>query len=238
MKAQHRISGKELGALAMPGACPRCFWIRRRVGRNLPFQVFPGIFSSIDAYTKRMVHGWFDVHGCAPPWLSELGKLSGYIEPPSSSKFRLLDPETNIILTGIADGILVRPDGSHLIVDYKTARHTPNQDALFPVYEIQLNCYAMIAESIGLTPVTELALIYAEPVTDIGPSDCSAVQCDAGFDLSFAAMIAPVRLDLSTIPPLLRRVRAIIDLDSPPPGGPGCDDCSKLDELLSLLRSP
>ena len=139
MAKPHRISGKDLGALALPDACPRCFWIRRRAGGKLPFQIFPGIFSSIDAYTKRAVHGWFDVHGCAPPWLSELGELSGYVNPPSSSKFQLLDPGTNILLTGIADGILVRPDGSHVIVDYKTAKFTGNQEALFPMYETQLN---------------------------------------------------------------------------------------------------
>ena len=237
MKAQHRISGKELGALAMPRACPRCFWIRRRVGRNLPFQVFPGIFSSIDAYTKRVVHGWFDRRGCAPPWLSELGELSGYIEPPSSSKFRLLDLETNILLTGVADGILVRPDGSHVIVDYKTAKFTGNQDALFPMYETQLNCYALIAEGVGISPVTGLALVYAEPVTDIESSDCDAAQCETGFDLSFAAKVLPVSLHTGRIQPLLMRARAIIDLELPPPGKVGCPECGKLDGLLNLLRS-
>jgi len=238
MTKPHRISGKDLGALALPKACPRCFWIRRRVGGKLPFQFFPGIFSSIDAYTKRMVHGWFDLHGCAPPWLSELGELSGYVNPPSSSKFHLLDPETNILLTGVADGILVRPDGSHVIVDYKTAKFTGTQDALFPMYETQLNCYALIAESVNISPVTELALVYAEPVTGVEPSDCSALQCGAGFDLAFAAKVLPVSLDTSRVKPLLRRARAIIDLEAPPPGVAGCTDCVQLDGLLKLLSAP
>jgi len=53
--SQFRISAKSLGALALPEFCPRCFWLKTRV-RHLPFQIFPGIFSSIDAYTKRVVH--------------------------------------------------------------------------------------------------------------------------------------------------------------------------------------
>ena len=51
-----RISAKNLGAFALPGFCPRCFWLQLRVENRLPFQIFPGIFSSIDAYTKRVVH--------------------------------------------------------------------------------------------------------------------------------------------------------------------------------------
>ncbi len=50
-----RISAKTLGELALPGFCLRCFWLKLHA-RQLPFQIFPGIFSSIDAYTKRVVH--------------------------------------------------------------------------------------------------------------------------------------------------------------------------------------
>ena len=53
-----QISAKDLGALAMKGFCPRCFWIQRRT--RLPWQIFPGIFSSIDSYSKKVVHGQFD----------------------------------------------------------------------------------------------------------------------------------------------------------------------------------
>ena len=61
-----QISGKDLGALAMRDFCPRCFWIQRRT--KLPWQIFPGIFSSIDSYSKKVVHGQFDKSGM-PGWL-------------------------------------------------------------------------------------------------------------------------------------------------------------------------
>ena len=56
---QFKISAKALGALAMPDSCDRCTWIKLKV-KNLPFQIFPGIFSTIDAYTKKIVHHWID----------------------------------------------------------------------------------------------------------------------------------------------------------------------------------
>ena len=87
MSERIRISAKNLGELALPSFCPRCFWLKLRLNNKLPFQIFPGIFSSIDAYTKNIIHAWFDRHQCSPPWLAELGELTGYVNPPSSSRF-------------------------------------------------------------------------------------------------------------------------------------------------------
>jgi hypothetical protein len=39
----------------MKGFCPRCFWISRRA--RLPWQIFPGIFSSIDSYSNLAHRG-------------------------------------------------------------------------------------------------------------------------------------------------------------------------------------
>ena len=62
MTVQVRISARTLGAVALPDFCRRCFWIRLRVNNKLPFQIFPGIFSSIDSYNKRIVHLGFSAN--------------------------------------------------------------------------------------------------------------------------------------------------------------------------------
>ena len=79
-----RISAKNLGELTLPDFCQRCFWLKLHI-RQLPFQIFPGIFSSIDANTKRVVHVWIDGNGGAPFGLDELGVVTGYIDPPHHS---------------------------------------------------------------------------------------------------------------------------------------------------------
>jgi hypothetical protein len=116
-----RVSGKDLGSMALAEHCPRCFWAQRHAPYGLPFQIFPGIFSSIDSYTKKVVHEWFDASG-APTWLGSLGPLSGYQEPPHFSKFQVRDPDTGVLLTGAPDAIFTKPDGSLIIADYKTSR--------------------------------------------------------------------------------------------------------------------
>ena len=148
MEDQIKISAKDLGQVALYDFCPRCFWIKHRLRNKLPFQIFPGIFSSMDSYNKRIVHSWFDKHGSPPPWMKELGDLTGYREPPHYSKFQFLDPSTGILLTGSPDGVFTHRDGSYLIVDYKTAKYTGTQDQLYPMYEVQLNDYALIGEII------------------------------------------------------------------------------------------
>jgi hypothetical protein len=228
------ISAKNLGALALPGFCPRCFWVQMHA-EGLPYQIFPGIFSSIDSYSKKLVHGWFDRHHAAPPWLAPLGEVEGYVNPPHYSKFSILDPAADVVLRGTPDGIMVLRDGSYVIVDYKTAKFTMNQDELFPMYEVQLNAYAMIGEQKGIFPVSGLALIYTEPVTDDDTAKKDCFQNESGFLLEFTAHIRRVDLSPQTIPPLLAMVRELCDLSKPPRSTAGCKNCELLLGLIDLL---
>jgi hypothetical protein len=88
-----------------------------RLRHKAPFQIFPGILSSIDSYTKRVVHSRFDEHGGRPRWLTELGDIVGYREPPHWSHFNLHDRAHNVLLTGMRDALLIRADGSFVIGD-------------------------------------------------------------------------------------------------------------------------
>ena len=234
---QIRISGKDLGQLALPDYCERCFWLKRRSAGKLPFQVFPGIFSSIDSYTKKIVHGYFDTHHQPPPWLSDLHGVVGYIDPPHFSKFQFVDATTNVLLTGAADGILKKADGSILIIDYKTAKFTENQDSLLPIYEVQLNSYALIAQMLDYPKVSGLALIYMEPLTTDEASLESRHARKDGFAMTFTSHVKELVLDTTTIPPLLSKLRSIFDLPSPPIGSEGCKDCLNLNGLLKLVQS-
>jgi hypothetical protein len=235
MSTELKISVKNLAELAMPEVCPRCYWLRLHAPARLPFQIFPGIFSSIDGYTKSVVHAWFEQRQSAPPWLAPLGPLAAYRPAPHYTRFNITDPQTGIRLAGTPDEILVRPDGSHLIIDYKTSRYTGAQDALFPMYTAQLNGYAYLGEQLDLHPVTGLALVYMEPATDLQDAAHDDNQRRMGFAMGFNAAILPVELDLALIPRLLHTARTLYDQPSAPAGRPGCKDCAALDGLVGLL---
>ena len=95
MSNQIQISAKNLGELAMPSFYPRCFGLKRRLSNKLPFQIFPGIFSSIDSYTKDIINGYFDKYNRFPAWLGILGSLIGYKKPPHFSKFNIIGDKNN-----------------------------------------------------------------------------------------------------------------------------------------------
>jgi len=203
--------------------------------KRLPFQIFPGIFSSIDAYTKRAVHGWIDELG-PPAWLERVGEITGYLDPPSYHTFQMHIDDYGILLTGAADGILKLADGSIAIIDYKTAKYTANQDALLPMYATQLNGYALIAEHLGIGTVSKLALMYCEPVTDETTATSDAIRLGDGFAMPLEVSIHPVPLETDELFPLFQQAREIYDLAEAPTGRTDCDDCRNLDKLMRLAR--
>ena len=230
------ISATELGRYAYSRFCPRCAWVRLHV-KPLPFQSFPGIFSSIDGYNKRIVHSHFDREKTPPPWLRQLGQAEAYINPPHWRTFSIVDKDTGVTLRGEADAIFKMADGSYTIADYKTARYTPGQEAMFPAYEAQLNSYAYIGQRRDLSPISRLALVYMEPITDEDTAGSPLMVDDVGFSLGFKAIVVPVELKPDElIPPLLRKAQEISQMDEPPGGLLGCKDCQAVEGLIIATR--
>jgi len=203
------IPARTLGAIALDDFCPRCFWITLHTKGNLPYQMpMPGIFGSIAAYVPKLVHSFFDEHKRLPKWYPDIGRVKSYV--PSDAlhwtRFNVRDERTNIHLRGVPDEIFRLHDGSFQIVDYKTAKATPRQDTLLPLYQIQLNAYAYICakEKKEYWPVSGLSLIYTEPETARNPNTHPEVITGEGFSLHFSAKRAPVKLEpviVTKVPP-------------------------------------
>ena len=226
------ISATNLGYYASSRFCPRCAWVRLHLGK-LPYQSFPGIFSSIDSYNKKIVHNHFDREDAMPSWLDQLGNVAGYIEPPHWSKFRVVDEASKVTLHGTADGIFRMADGSYTIIDYKTARYTASQEIMLLNYEVQLNAYAFIGERKELSPVSKLALVYMEPQTSDETAQRPELVDDSGFSMEFDATVVEVDLKPEElIPPLLQRVRQIGEMEAPPNSGSGCKECDLVEALI------
>lgn len=226
---QLQISAKNLGRYAMPDFCPRCEWIRLKT-KKLPYQKFPGIFSTIDAYTKKIVHAWIDRNSGSG--ILEAHKVTGYEKAPHWSKFRM-ETESGIILSGAVDDIWTCRGGGIVIPDYKTAKFTENADKLLPMYKTQLNGYAKIAEATGLGKVLAIPLIYMEPQTD-QPFVILNSAYDNEWNMTFEPKVLNLELDIEGIDQLLERARNIYD-NPIPEITEGCKDCLALENIVELI---
>lgn len=232
-----RISATTLGRLALPDVCERCFWLGIRTGDKLPFQrPFPGIFSSIDSYTKRAIETQFRAIGGTPPYLRELGELTKPLKPPNHNQFAYTDPQLGVTLRGVPDMMFLRQDGTLVIGDYKTARLTDAQKTLRPAYEVQLNTYALIANHLDYPPVSLLALLYCEPETEDSHVEEPTNHLTHGFRLGFRCTVVKVAIDSQRVYQLAHRAKTIALSPNPPPPHSACESCQQFEELLRLLQ--
>ena len=231
-----RISAKNLGILALPDCCPRCFWMRAKLGWKSPWAIMPGIFSSIDGFSKRAILAFYETNGHFPPWIAGRWADARPLKSPHHSTFRLTDPETGIILTGIPDLVLGLPRQRLAILDLKTARYSKHQDFLLPMYQVQLVGYALIAESLGMGTVEALGLVYGEPPANDDNTGLDALVNDRGFSMPFRATAMPIEIDRALIPPLLRQAKEILEMENPPEGREGCKECRLVDELIGYRK--
>ncbi len=231
---QIRISAKNLGELLLSSFCPRCFWIKRHV-KTLPYQIFPGVFSSIDSYSKKITGHYYGKHRELMRWFVESKLVGKPLDVPHHSVYAFLHTPTNVLLTGAPDEIIELSKGGYCILDYKTAKFTNTQDELLPMYEVQLNAYAFIGEHLRFRPVKNLFLLYYEPRTDIGPDQIDSFVFNDGFKLHFSQRMFPIPLKIGMIPALLEKVRELYDLPRAPAGKNGCKDCQAIDSIVRIL---
>jgi hypothetical protein len=236
---QLRISAKNLGQTALEDFCPRCYWIKLRTNFKLPWASFPGIFSSIDSYTKSCIHRIIDNRygnddiNLLPFWMQKIGNVTGYEKQLHWSKNVYHDEKSNITLHGAMDDVLVRIDGSRATVDWKTAKFSETQDKLRPLYDCQLNVYSILSE-VGGKPPVDLYLVYMEPCTE--PTYASDNIIDCGFRMCFSGVVVPVKRDRAIVRKALNTTREIFNLSSPPSGNPNCKECKQLDIVIGLLK--
>ncbi|MBS21799.1 MAG: hypothetical protein CL739_06880 [Chloroflexi bacterium] len=226
------ISATELGNYATRYSCLRCAWVRMHI-KDLPYQAFPAIFSSIDSFTKNVIATHFEKYSSLPEWLGDIGNVTENIKPPNWRKFHRTDEATGITVRGEADAIFRLADGSYVIADYKTSRYNPDRKSTLLSYQMQLNAYAWISESYGYKPINHLYLIFMEPESQKEYASSNFSVSQTGIALGFKSNIIEVeRRPEKLIPTALSKVHSVSKMKTPPDSRNRCRDCLKLDKMI------
>lgn len=226
------IGVKDLGNLTKEDFCPRCFWFERHFG---PFpSIFPGIFNVIDRNLKSSVWVRWKKERKLPAWLKIdnvkrilIADSMGKVEEGYRQKYLVArHKKSGFILRGVPDLILELRDNTLHLIDFKTGRFKEAGDKFFPVYEAQLNGYALLATKV---PVSKLSLIYFNPTNEI-PAE---ILTESNFKLDFEPKIVPVEIKPRLVTNLLMKAREILDLKEPPLARPNCKGtCFYIDKII------
>lgn len=228
------IGVKDLGNLAKPDFCPRCFWYERHFG---PFpSFFPGIFNLIDRNLKNSVWQRWKKERKLPSWLKiknverilTADKI-GTVEEKHRQKYLIAyHPKSGFILRGAPDLILELKDNTLHIADFKTARFKEEDNQFLPVYEAQLNGYALLATKFS---VSRLSLVYFNPLLKTPPE----IFTEDNFKLSFEPQIVSVQIKPKLITDLLMKTKEILIQKTPPPPKENCrGTCFYIDKLKTF----
>src|SRR5437764_1034718 len=119
---QIQITARNLARLALRSLCRRCAYLSLHTRHKMPFQMFPSVFASIDAYSKGLLAAHQRTYGVVPPWLDGFDDLVEPIPVPHFSRFNVADEATGVVLTGTPDVMFRRRDHSVAIFDFNCGR--------------------------------------------------------------------------------------------------------------------
>ena len=207
-------------------ACPRCFYIDRRLGVGQPAGFPFNLNKAVDTLLKKE----FDIHRAAgnphplmraygldaipfkheniERWRDALGEGVQYLHEP-----------TNLLITGAIDDVWVNPEGELIVVDYKaTSKDTEvNLDSQWQDgYKRQMEIYQWLFRRNGFKVSDTGYFVYCN-----GRADKKAFDAKLEFDIN----LLPYKGDDSWVEPAIFDTHKCLTGDKIPPMSADCDFC-------------
>lgn len=230
-----RVSPSQLGALASPEACRRCYYLLLRSNfKKVHGFPMPGVMHGLDKCEKQVAAATLSILNGLPEFYGPFRSATRVLPIKRVSAHH---KETGVNVYGNPDLVLSSNDGTVMVLDNKTASPKDETHPLFLNYRAQLNIYGYALEyGTDALSVSRLGLLHYEyePVED---EDAVELISDEGIRVPFKATVIEVPYDPKTIlTPLLTEYRELLEMESPPASTSDCADCDLLNEWREWLR--
>lgn len=207
--------------------CPRCFYLDNKLGTKRPGFPSFNLNIAVDELFKKE----FDVHraaGTRHPIMSKYDIDAVPFAHPNLDEWREnftgivhTHEATGLTVSGAVDDIWVRPDGSLIIVDYKSTSKEGRIEALGDSpwekqYTRQLGVYRWLLEQHGFTVDTTAYLVYANADKNLDAFDDKLI---------FETTLVAVETDIDWIEPTLLKIKNCLESDILPESGVVCEYC-------------
>ena len=207
--------------------CPRCFYLDNKLGTKRPGFPSFNLNIAVDELFKKE----FDIHRKAKTAHPIMQKYKIDAIPFAHRELDTWrDPfvgimhthaPTGLLVSGGVDDIWVKPDGSLIIVDYKSTSKEGKIEALSDSpweqqYTRQLGVYRWLLEQNGFTVNETGYLVYANADKSLDAFDDKLV---------FVTTVVPVVTDVTWIENCLMAIKTSLESSALPPVGDSCEFC-------------
>jgi hypothetical protein len=208
-------------------ACPRCFYVDRRLGTGQP----PGYPFAINSAVDSLLKKEFDVHraaGTQHPIQSTNGldvipaaheKIDEWRENFKGVQFH--HEQTNLIITGAIDDLWIDSKGKYYVVDYKATAKAEPVTALDKSwqdgYKRQMEIYQWLLRRNGLDVSDIGYFVYCT-----GRSKADAFNGRIDFDIH----VIPYEGNDGWVEPTIVELHRCLNVDAVPDSGAECDYCA------------
>ena len=207
--------------------CPRCFYLDNKLGTKRPGFPSFNLNIAVDELFKKE----FDIHrkaGTPHPIMTKYHvdavpfahkDLDTWRDPFVGITHRHVP--TGLVISGGVDDIWVKPDGTLIIIDYKSTSKDGTIEALGDSpweqqYTRQLGIYRWLLEQNGFTVDTKGYLVYANADKSLDAFDDKLI---------FETTLVPVETDVSWIEQTLTSIKTCLDAETLPNIGTSCEFC-------------
>lgn len=218
-------------------ACPRCFYLDRRLGVSQP----PGFPFNLNKAVDILLKKEFDIHRAAGnphPLMKAYNVDAIPFKNENMEKWRdalsegiqYLHEPTNFIITGAIDDLWVNPQGELIIVDYKaTSKDTEvNIDAEWQIgYKRQMEIYQWLFRKNNFKVSDTGYFVYCN-----GKADKEAFDGKLEFDIK----LLPYKGDDSWIEQTIMEAHKCLIADEIPEMADDCDFCRYRQAIRDLKR--
>ncbi len=207
--------------------CPRCFYLDRRLGISRPSLPGFSLNNAVDALLKREFDG-HRARGSAHPLMKAYGidavpynheRLDEWRNSLTAG-VKHLDEETNLLIRGGVDDVLINKEGELHVVDYKaTSKNGPvGIDGEYQKgYKRQVEIYQWLFKGNGFKVSDTAYFVY-----------CNGRADKEAFDgkLEFNVEVIPYKGDTSWIPGTLKEIKETLVNDFLPGASQDCEYCA------------
>lgn len=212
-----RISASGLSVLQ---SCRRCFWIEHVHGIKRPRGIFPSLPGAMDKIVKTHFDLFRGKGVGLPPEIR--GLVDGKLVPQNIvDKWRdwrsapmYKHTKVNATVIGAFDDAVVNRGGRYAPLDYKTKGSVPNPGDSEKYYQLQMDVYDLLLESLGLETQGCAYLIYYIPAV-IGKS--GAITFTTHVDVVSTSSKRPLSL--------VEEATELIQQKEPPGKSSDCEYC-------------